>query len=122
MRTGMKWIVPALAVVLFSSNAAAHAQYGPPPGPPPEPGYRQGGWDVAPPEFRAAQQQGFHDGVEGARKDVQNRRFPNVNNRDEFRHPHVPRDLRADYRQGFERGYDVAMRHLLNGGAGQRPY
>lgn len=117
MRTGVKWIVPVLAVVLFSNIAAAHAQYGQQ-----NPGYRQGGWDAPPPEFRAAQQQGFQDGMYGARKDVENHRFPNVNNRDEFRHPHVPRDLRAEYRQGFERGYDVAMRHLLGGVGGQRPY
>ena len=44
-------------------------------------------WEGVPPEFRAAQQRGFHDGVEGARKDFANHRPPNVNNRDEFRHP-----------------------------------
>ena len=46
---------------------------------------RRAGWDQAPPEFRAAQQRGFHDGIEGARKDFENHRQPNVNNRDEYR-------------------------------------
>jgi hypothetical protein len=69
-------------------------------------------WDAPPAEFREAQRQGFHDGVEGARKDFDNHRPPNVENRDEFRHPHVSRDLRDDYREGFRAGYDRAMSHL----------
>lgn len=72
----------------------------------------QGGWDAPPPEFREVQRQGFHDGIEGARKDFDNHRQPNVRNRDEYRHPHVDPSMRDDYREGFRRGYDVAMRHL----------
>ena len=70
------------------------------------------GWDAPPAEFREAQRKGFHDGVEGARKDFDNHRPPNVENRDEFRHPHVPRDEREDYREGFRQGYDRAMSHM----------
>ncbi len=82
---------------------------------PPPPGYAQGpdGWDRPPAEFREIQRQGFHDGIEGARKDFDNHRAPNVNNRDEYRHPHVSPSGRDDYREGFRRGYDVAMNHLL---------
>ena len=69
-------------------------------------------WDAPPSEFREAQRQGFHDGIEGARKDFDNRRAPNVENREEFRHPHVARDLREDYREGFRAGYDRATSHL----------
>lgn len=69
-------------------------------------------WDAPPAEFREAQRKGFHDGVEGARKDFDNHREPNVENREEFRHPHVPRDEREDYREGFRQGYDRAMSHL----------
>jgi hypothetical protein len=69
-------------------------------------------WDAPPAEFRDAQRKGFHDGVEGARKDFDNHREPNVENREEFRHPHVPRDEREDYREGFRQGYDRAMSHL----------
>ncbi len=72
----------------------------------------RGDWDAPPQEFRDVQRQGFQDGVEGARKDFDNHRPPNVENRDEYRHPHVPRDERADYREGFRQGYDRAMSHL----------
>ncbi|MGA2217846.1 MAG: hypothetical protein ABSG51_07160 [Terracidiphilus sp.] len=74
--------------------------------------YHDDGWDAPPAEFREIQRQGFHDGIEGARKDFDNHRPPNVNNRDEYRHPHVSPSAREDYREGFRRGYDAAMRHL----------
>lgn len=118
------------ALSLLVAAGAAHAQY--PQGPPPPQGYGQqgygqqgygqgdrGGWDAPPPEFAAARQRGFRDGVEGARRDFENHRPPNVNNRDEFRNPRfmAPPD-RRDYRDGFRRGYDVGVRHMY--GAGRR--
>jgi hypothetical protein len=72
-------------------------------------------WDSPPQEFRDIQRQGFHDGIEGARKDYDNHRRSDVNNRDEYRHPHVPESARADYREGFRRGYETAMDHLMAG-------
>jgi hypothetical protein len=72
-------------------------------------------WDTPPQEFRDIQRQGFHDGIEGARKDYDNHRRPDVSNRDEYRHPHVPDSAKADYREGFRRGYEVAMDHMMNG-------
>jgi hypothetical protein len=107
--------VPALALVLAASTPL-FAQYGPQ-GPPPGDRYAQGpgGWDAPPQEFREIQRQGFHDGIEGARHDFDNHRRPDVNNRDEYRHPHVPPSARRDYREGFRRGYDVAMSHLMGG-------
>ncbi len=74
--------------------------------------YQEGGWDAPPAEFREVQRKGFHDGIEGARKDFDNHRPPNVNNREEYRHPHVDSSMRDDYREGFRRGYDVAVQHL----------
>jgi hypothetical protein len=71
-----------------------------------------GQWDTPPQEFREIQRQGFHDGVEGARKDFDNHRRPDVDNRDEYRHPHVPESERSDYREGFRRGYEQAVQHL----------
>jgi len=120
MKTRKTLTISVLALALgipglvTTSAFAAQPQQGPPP-----PGYQQGpgGWDAPPSEFREVQRQGFHDGIEGARKDFDNHRSPNVENRDEYRHPHVPRDVRADYRDGFRHGYDVAMRHML----GERP-
>ena len=73
----------------------------------------RGGWDMAPSDLPEAQHQGFRDGIEGARKDFDNHRRFSVNNRDEFRHPHVPREEREAYREGFRRGYEVATHHLM---------
>lgn len=97
----------ASGVVLAKANAAAQ-------GPPPQGAYAQetGGWDVPPHEFSQIQQQGFRDGVEGARKDFDHHRAPNVEDRAEYRHPHVDASARDDYREGFRRGYDAAMNHL----------
>jgi hypothetical protein len=74
--------------------------------------FQQSAWDTPPAEFREIQRQGYHDGIEGARKDYDNHRRPDVNNRDEYRHPHVPDSAKADYREGFRRGYEAAMDHL----------
>src|SRR3978361_1332602 len=110
-------VAPALAIALLGSTGPLFAQqYGPPQGP----GYGQGpgGWDQAPGEYRDIQRQGFHDGIEGARKDVENHRRPDPNNRDEFRHPNFPRNARHDYRDAFRRGYNMGMQHMLDGGRG----
>jgi hypothetical protein len=124
---------PVLALALLGTTGAMLAQYGPPQGGPPPghpqgpppPGYGQGpggGWDTPPSEFRDFQRKGFHDGIEGARKDIENHRRPDVNNRDEFRNPNVPPPARHDYRDGFRRGYNTAMQHMLNGRGSPRPY
>ena len=104
----------ALAVFMLGSTAGLHAQYAQ--GPPP-PGYdAHGDWENPPREFNnEAMRKGFHDGIEGARKDYQNHRQPNVNNRDEYRHPDVPHDQRRDYRAGFQRGYQVGVQNIMNG-------
>ena len=112
---------PVILISFFSISHVAFAQgYGPPPPPPPGytqgPGYGPGGWDAPPREFREFQQRGYHDGVEGARKDFENRRPPNPNNRDEFRHPDfIPREMRRDYKDGFRKGYYAAIRHMQDG-------
>ncbi len=106
----------SMMVLLLSSTAALSAQYAQPQGPPP-PGYGGAhGWDAPPSELNDVARRGFQDGMEGARKDYENHRQPNVNNRDEYRHPNVAKDLRQDYRAGFERGYDAQVRHMMGGG------
>jgi ribosome modulation factor len=72
-------------------------------------------WETPPRELRDIQRQGFHDGIEGARKDADNHRRPDVNNRDEYRSPHIPREGREAYREGFRRGYEVGVAHLYGG-------
>ncbi len=94
-----------LSLTLLSGIAVA--QYGPPPPP-------QGDdWNNAPRQFVEAQQRGYRDGVQGARKDYDNHRRPDVNNRDEYRHPNFMRPPdREDYRKGFREGYRVAVQHI----------
>jgi hypothetical protein len=111
-----RWTAPLLTLALLAGARSTLAQRF---GPPPPPAFDRGGWDAPPQEFQEIQRRGFHDGIEGARHDVDNHRRPDVNNRDEYRHPHVPPSARRDYREGFRRGYDVAMRHMLGG---PRPY
>lgn len=96
-------------------------------GPPPGYGYQaygyQGheGWEAPPSEYQEIARRGFRDGIEGARKDYENHRRPDVNNRDEFRHPDdVSRRDRHDYREAFRRGYEEGVEHLY--GPGPRRY
>lgn len=109
-----KWLISSGLALTMAMSVPGSAFASPAPPQEPAPGYVQGpdGWDRPPAEFREIQRQGFHDGIEGARKDFDNHRAPNVNNRDEYRHPHVSPSAREDYREGFRRGYDVAMNHL----------
>jgi hypothetical protein len=94
-----------------------------------EHGYGQdrGGWDAPPPGWNQYQRMGFHDGIDGAQKDYGNHRRPDVDNRDEYRHPNVPPEMWAPYREGFRHGYDSAMTHLVGAPdwrrrAGDRPW
>ena len=102
----------ALAALALSLTTPAFltAQYGPPP-PPPD----RGGWDAPPPEFRDAQRQGFHDGLQAARNDFDRHKQPSAERRREFRHPPVPPPARDDYRDGFRHGYDSAFSHFREG-------
>jgi hypothetical protein len=77
----------------------------------------QEGWEGPPSEYqRDFERQAFHEGIEGARKDFQNHRRPDVNNRDEYRKPHVPDGEKEAYRSAFSRGYQVGVEHIYNGG------
>ena len=75
------------SLLLLSSPAVMHALYAPQQSPPP--GYGEhGGWDNAPSEFNDVRKGvAFRTAWVGARKDYENHRQPNVNNRDEYRHP-----------------------------------
>jgi hypothetical protein len=111
----------ALTILLGTTGLVAARAYGAPAAPPQGYGQDRGGWDAPPREFRDIQRQGFRDGVDGARKDVDNHRRPDVNNRDEYRHPRYFGREAEDYRAGFRRGYDTAMSHLMNGMPQQAP-
>jgi len=94
----------AAAMMLGCVPTALVAQ-GPPPG----------AWETPPSQYREVQQQGYRDGIEGARKDYQNHRRPDVNNRDEYRHPHVPGPDKGAYREAFRMGYQAGVEHIMNG-------
>ena len=114
--------VLALAFVASLASQAAVAQGGYPPPPPPGyqgqgPGYPgPGGWNTPPAEYNEYRQAGFHDGIEGARKDFENHRPFTPENRDEYRHPHVPRNVYHDYREAFREGYHRAVTNMGYGG------
>lgn len=112
MTTMTRFATALLGLGLIAGSALAQPQYyqqGPPP-PPPQQG---GGWEAPPPQFAAAWQRGYRDGIVGARRDFENHRPPSPMNRDEYRNPHfiAPPD-RRDYREGFRRGYQVAVRNI----------
>ncbi len=116
--------VPAILLFLGITAVVTPCAKGLTQGPPP-PGYGQGGygqdrggWDAPPGELNEVQRRGFHDGIDGARRDFDNHRQPDVNNRDEYRYPNIDPGLREAYREGFRRGYQVAMSHLMGGPGG----
>jgi hypothetical protein len=117
-----RFTVPSLVLLLGITAMTTPRAQGVTQGPPPQ-SYGQdrdrGGWDAPPREWNDMQRRGFHDGIEGARRDVDNHRRPDVNNRDEYRRPNVDRQFWKAYRDGFRRGYEVAMSHLMGGPGGQ---
>jgi hypothetical protein len=72
----------------------------------------QRGWDQPPDEYREVQRQGFHDGMEAARRDWGRHRHRDADDHSRYRRPPVPRELSNDYRDGFRHGYDAAMHHM----------
>jgi hypothetical protein len=66
----------------------------------------------APQRFSELQRRGFHDGIEGAHRDADNHRQPNPANRDEYRRPNMPEQFWGEYREGFRRGYEMAVNQM----------
>jgi hypothetical protein len=61
-----------------------------------------------PPEFGPVAQQGYHDGVQAARRDIRQGLAPDVRRHPRFRNPPIAPP--AEYRRGFRTGYDVVFR------------
>jgi len=110
-----RFAVPALALLLGATGLGTARASGVPLGTPNGYGQDRGGWDAPPQEWQEIQRRGFHDGIESARRDIDSHRRPDVNNRDEYRQPHVPREQREAYREGFRRGYEQGVSHLMGG-------
>lgn len=92
-----KFAALALVLVPLALAGCSHPQpvaYAPPP-----PGI-----------YSAVAQQGYHDGVEAARRDMSAGRSPDVGRHPRFRNPPVDPPLRDDYRHGFRDGYQAAFR------------
>jgi hypothetical protein len=110
-RLGTVALLVGLGLTTFGATGAL-AQ-GPPP---PPPGYYNQPWTRVPDDYHSdIAQRGFHDGIEGARRDFENHRQPNVENRDEYRHPDVPHDARHEYRDAFRRGYQRGVENMYQG-------
>lgn len=94
-----------LGLALASAPAVSiHAQEGPPP---------PGAWQPQEPPGNWSQiwHQGFHEGVEAARHDLQEGRPPNPEHHERYRHPELPPPQRRDFREGFRRGYHEFVEH-----------
>ena len=78
-------------------------------------------WDRPDNAWSDVQRQGFHDGIEAARQDVANRRRPDADDRNEYRHPPVRGRFKNAYRESFMRGYNVAISHMANNGPAYGP-
>jgi hypothetical protein len=119
MQTRTKTLALLLSAGLLGSGMTLGTQVAKAEAAPASGYYGNGGaqepWAEPPGDYRDdVARKGFHDGIEGARKDAENHRQPNVNNREEYRHPDVHgRDRRA-YRDAFRRGYETGMEHLMN--------
>jgi hypothetical protein len=91
-----------LSVAIFLLPIALAACSHPQPAPyypPPPPAYSQGA------------EQGHHDGIEAARRDIANGAPPDPNRHPRFRNPPVPPPLMEDYRHAFGNGYEEVYRH-----------
>lgn len=112
----MNWkllAISAIALTLGATGASKARALGSPSGAPiPAAGQDRGGWDTPPREFNEFERRGFQDGITGAHRDRDNNRVPDVNNRDEYRNPQVPGNVREAYRQAFRRGYESAVAHM----------
>lgn len=80
-------VVPLLALFLGATGAAAVRAASMPQAERSGIFQDRDAWDAPPREWKEIQRRGFQDGIEGARKDVGNNRRPDVNNREEYRHP-----------------------------------
>jgi hypothetical protein len=110
------WIaVSALALSLGATSGGLIAKAYAAPAASPATSYvgsQEGRWDEPPSEYRDAQRQGFHDGVEAARSDFETRSHKDADDHDRYRHPSVEREFVDDYRHGFKEGYSRAMHRM----------
>ena len=110
-----RFALPTLALFLIGGFSAAGTSAAPLSSPVFS-GGQERGWDEPPREFNEIQRRGFHDGIEGARRDMDNHRNPDVDNRDEYRNANFPPEIREQYREAYRRGYMMAINRMNGGG------
>ncbi len=86
-----------LPIALAGCSHPQPAPYYPPPPPPPA------GAEIA--------QQGYHDGVDAAQRDISRGAPPDPARHPRFRNPAVPPPFIEDYRHAFRKGYEEVYRH-----------
>ncbi len=64
-----------------------------------------------PPAGAEVAQQGYHDGVDAAQRDIARGAPPDPGRHPRFRSPQVLPPLIEDYRHAFRNGYDEVYRH-----------
>lgn len=114
----IKWFsIPALALCMAAPatiKAAAHEAQPLPSAAQYQDQYqdRDRDWDRAPDGYRDPQRQGFHEGMEAARRDYMNHRHADADDHDVYKHPPVDERDRGEFRDGFKEGYRRAMDHM----------
>ena len=111
----IKWFAPSLLALCVASTGAlkatAHEAQ-------PVPGAAQyqdhDRWDAPPDGYREAQQRGYHEGVEAARRDFSEHRHADADDHEIYKHPRVEGEARKDFREGFREGYRRAMDHMMH--------
>jgi hypothetical protein len=88
--TPYRFVTAAFALALMAAFPGSRKALATPAAPEPA-AFGQERWEMPPGEFNEIQRRGFHDGIEGARRDYGNHRNPDVDNREEYRHPDLPR-------------------------------
>ena len=113
----IKWFAPSLLALCIASTGALKAsahEAQPVPSAAQYQDHDQNRWDQPPADYRDAQQRGFHEGVEAARKDASEHRRADADDHEMYKHPPVEGEARKDFREGFREGYHRAMEHMMH--------
>jgi hypothetical protein len=110
MKTSRQAVALSLAILAMFATAPAIIHAAPIMG---QEGITALPWLQPPAEFKDMQRKGFHAGVQAAIKDYDKRRDPDLERHKEYVHPKVDRSFVPDYRDGFRRGYNDALKHLV---------
>lgn len=112
MKTNWIAISTLAASLVIPCSLTTVKAYAAAPGTPAASGYQEGRWDDVPSDFNDARRQGFHDGIEAARHDFEERHHRDADDHQRYKHPPVDRRMRDEYREGFRRGYERAVQHM----------